>query len=257
MLSLLHAPTGFSAPALRPTVAPAAVSMRVSEALPFLEAPPQLDGSMAGDIVSNQQRNPTLIFFPRLWPDASPGPARREPGLRRLVCHAVPPCPQGFDPLNLSGMYSLDYLREAEIKHGRICMLAFVGYLTTDGGIWAPGAPHVGSLEAHDVTVKTGHMLLLLFALAIPESLSYVAIAEMMSGQSDRRPGDYGIGWRFCKPGDKITQEKYKLAEITHCRAAMLGFAGMVTQSAKLGMAGLDSGFPYVGGIEYTPSLLS
>jgi hypothetical protein len=187
--------------------------MRVSEALPFLEAPPQLDGSMAGDI--------------------------------------------GFDPLNLSGMYSLDYLREAEIKHGRICMLAFVGYLTTDGGIWAPGAPHVGSLEAHDVTVKTGHMLLLLFALAIPESLSYVAIAEMMSGQSDRRPGDYGIGWRFCKPGDKITQEKYKLAEITHCRAAMLGFAGMVTQSAKLGMAGLDSGFPYVGGIEYTPSLLS
>ena len=63
MLSLLHAPTGFSAPALRPTVAPAAVSMRVSEALPFLEAPPQLDGSMAGDIVSNQQRNPTLIFF--------------------------------------------------------------------------------------------------------------------------------------------------------------------------------------------------
>ena len=78
-------------------------------------------------------------------------------------------------------------------------MLAFVGYLATDGGIYAPGAPHVSSFEAHDVTVKTGHMLLLLIAIAIPEGLAYTAIAEMMSGESDRKPGDYGIGWRFCK----------------------------------------------------------
>jgi len=163
----------------------------------------------------------------------------------------------GFDPLNLSGMYSLDWMREAEVKHGRICMLAVFGYLATDGGIWAPGAPHVGSFEAHDVTVKTGHMLMLLFVIAIPESLSYVAIAEMMSGQSDRKPGDYGIGWRFCKPDDTKTQEKYKLAEITHCRAAMLGFAGMVTQSAKLGMAGEYAGYPYIGGFDDLLSMSS
>merc|ERR1712072_1168026 len=109
-------------------------------------------------------------------------------------------------------MGSLDWMREAELKHGRICMLATLGYVTTDGGIYAPGAPHVSSFEAHDATVKTGHMLLLLFVLAIPESLSYSAIHEMMSGESDRKPGDYGIGWRFCKPGDTKTQEKYKLA---------------------------------------------
>ena len=56
------------------------------------------------------------------------------------------------------------------------------------------------------------------------------------------------------QPDDLKTQEKYKLAEITHCRAAMLGFAGMVTQSAKLGMAGLPSGFPYVGDINMAMS---
>ena len=88
---------------------------------------------------------------------------------------------------------------QAEIKHGRICQLAWAGWLFVDGGNLAPGAPHVTSLEAHDTTVKTGHMLLLLFAIAIPEALSYNAISEMMSGQSDRKPGDYGIGWRFCK----------------------------------------------------------
>jgi len=207
MLHLAAAPMGFSAaPALRPTLAAAPITMRQSEALPFLEAPPQLDGSMAGDV--------------------------------------------GFDPLNLSGYYSLDWMREAEIKHGRICMLAFLGYLAVDGGVLAPGAPQVSSFEAHDVTVKTGHMLLLLILIAIPEGLAYTAIQEMMSGESDRKPGDYGIGWKFCKPGDTATQEKYKLAEITHCRAAMLGFAGMVTQSAKLGMAGEYAGYPYIGGFE-------
>ena len=53
MLSLASAAMGFApvAPALRSAVAPATVQMRQSEALPFLEAPPQLDGSMAGDVV--------------------------------------------------------------------------------------------------------------------------------------------------------------------------------------------------------------
>ena len=105
---------------------------------------------------------------------------------------------QGFDPLNLSGYYSIKYLREvcaaiwtlslflsvrfglrvaervatgsvlapqAEVKHGRICMLATLGFVATDNGIWAPGAPHVSSLAAHDATVKSGHMLFLLFVL--------------------------------------------------------------------------------------------
>ena len=134
-------------------------------------------------------------------------------------------------------------------------MLAWSGFLFVDGGNYAPGAPHVSSVDAHDVTVKSGHMLLLLFAIAIPEALSYNAIGEMMSGQSDRKPGDYGIGWRFCGPDDTALQEKYKLAEITHCRAAMLAFAGVVTQSAKLQAEGLPTGFPYTGGFEISGGL--
>ena len=51
-LSFCALPLSFQAPALAPRVAPAGVSMRQSEALPFLEAPPQLDGTMAGDVVS-------------------------------------------------------------------------------------------------------------------------------------------------------------------------------------------------------------
>ena len=60
----------------------------------------------------------------------------------------------------------------------------------------------------------------------------------MMSGETDRAPGDYGIPPRFCK--DAATLEKYKLQEITHGRAAMLGFSGMVTAAALT-----EKGFPY------------
>lgn len=199
-LSIVSASSGYAGPMplVRPTVQP--TMMAKSKALPFLEAPPQLDGSMAGDV--------------------------------------------GFDPLGLSSYYSLDYMREAEIKHGRVCMLATLGYATVDAGVLAPGAPKVSSVMAHDTCVKSGHMLMLLFTVAIFESLSYTAIAEMMSGASDRKPGDYGIGWKFCKPGDTETQERYALAEITHGRAAMMGFAGMVTQSALHP----DVGFPYASG---------
>ena len=56
------------------------------------------------------------------------------------------------------------------------------------------------------------------------------------------------------QPDDTATQEKYKLAEITHCRAAMLGFAGMVTQSSLLGLAGKPSGFPYIGDFDMAMS---
>jgi len=148
---------------------------------------------------------------------------------------------EGFDPLNIGGMYNIKWMREAELKHGRVCMLAWLGYVLVDLGFTAPGAPRgISSLAAHDVTVKSGHMLFLLFVVGIFEALSYNAIAEMLSGQTDRQPGDYGIPYRYCRPGDTATQEKYRLQEIVHGRAAMLGFSGMVTASALKGI-----GFPY------------
>lgn len=145
---------------------------------------------------------------------------------------------KGFDPLGLSDYYSIDWLREAELKHGRVCMLAATGFVFVDLGFRAPGAPDVGSLAAHDVTVKSGHMLLLLGVVGIFEAVSYNAISEMMSGETDRKAGDYGLGAGFKK--DPIKFAKYQEQEMAHCRAAMLGFSGMVTGSALNNM-----GFPY------------
>jgi len=165
-----------------------------SKALPFLEAPANLDGSMVGD--------------------------------------------NGFDPLGLSAAGNVKWMREAELKHGRIAMLAWAGYVAVDLGWRAPGAPACTSLEAHDITVASGFMNLLLGLVGVFEALSYNAVAETMRGETDREPGNFYLdpfGWAA---GDKA--ERMKLAEIVHCRLGMLAFSGVVTQSALKGLA-----FPY------------
>eukprot|EP00612_Vaucheria_litorea_P002906 CAMPEP_0171460838 /NCGR_PEP_ID=MMETSP0945-20130129/5549_1 /TAXON_ID=109269 /ORGANISM="Vaucheria litorea, Strain CCMP2940" /LENGTH=272 /DNA_ID=CAMNT_0011987111 /DNA_START=113 /DNA_END=931 /DNA_ORIENTATION=+ len=38
----------------------------------------------------------------------------------------------GFDPLSLATTFDISWLRAAELKHGRVCMLAIVGFLTPE-----------------------------------------------------------------------------------------------------------------------------
>ena len=84
--------------------------MAKSKALPFLEQPAHLDGSMAGDV--------------------------------------------GFDPLGLGSAYNMKWMREAELKHGRMCQLAWLGYVAVDLGIKFPGEKYaaLSSFTAHEGT---------------------------------------------------------------------------------------------------------
>lgn len=61
-----------------------------------------------------------------------------------------------FDPLGLGAKGDLIWLREAELKHGRLAMLAVVGYIAVDMGIHFPASQFEGlsSLTAHDAAVK-------------------------------------------------------------------------------------------------------
>ena len=90
MLSIVSAASAFSGP--MPMARPAVQPMMVekSAAIPFLKKPPALDGSMPGDV--------------------------------------------GFDPLGFSTTITelggdLNYVREAELMHGRQAMLAVVGFV--------------------------------------------------------------------------------------------------------------------------------
>merc|ERR1712216_610413 len=71
----------------------------------------------------------------------------------------------GFDPMGLSTPQNIKWMREAELKHGRMCMLAWTGYVAVDLGLRFPGARYaeLNSFNAHDVVAKKELFLLLLW----------------------------------------------------------------------------------------------
>jgi len=146
----------------------------------------------------------------------------------------------GFDPWQLSTPSNIKWMREAELKHGRLCQLAWAGWVAVDLGIKFPGDKYaaLSSFTAHDATARYELFLLILLVGSF-ETIQFTQVYQMTEGSLDRAPGDFGFDpLGLLTPA---TTEKYKLAELTHGRLAMLAFSGVVTQSA-LG----HPDFPYV-----------
>ncbi|KAJ1489890.1 light harvesting complex protein 5 precursor, partial [Baffinella frigidus] len=142
----------------------------------------------------------------------------------------------GFDPLGFSEIFDLKVLREAELKHGRIAMLATLGWLVQektvlpffDKAIPPPSLPPF-LITAHDNLVKSGGMSQILLWTSFLEIFGGIACFATIQGR--REPGDFGfdpLGLSLGKNEGKF--EQYQLAEIKHSRLAMLAFSGMVHQ---------------------------
>jgi len=145
----------------------------------------------------------------------------------------------GFDPLGFTEVLPLEWLREAEIKHCRVAMLAFVGFIFTDF-YTLPGFEYT-TLEAHDACVASGAMSQLLLWIGLLEFVGANAISQTLRG-SGREAGDFGfdpIGFGSDPAKLKMMQEK----ELANGRLAMFAFGGVVTQSVLTG-----NSFPYLFG---------
>lgn len=203
MSVVTSAAASFQAPAALNTAHHAAarsmVTMKKSEALPFMESPEHLEG-MVGNV--------------------------------------------GFDPMGLSTPQNIKWMREAELKHGRMSMLAWTGYVMVDLGMKFPGEKYAAltSYTAHEATAKY-ELLLLLLWVGTFETIGFSQIYAMMDGDSDREAGDFGFDPLKLLPGN---EEQYKLAELTHGRAGMLAFSAVITQSALPDNFGFgNENFPY------------
>merc|ERR1719379_953679 len=99
-----------------------------------------------------------------------------------------------FDPWGLSTPQNIKWLREAELKHGRICQLAWAGYVAVDLGIKFPGEKYAAltSWTAHEGTATYELFYLLLF-VGTAETIGFSQIYSMMDGSLDRAPGDFGF----------------------------------------------------------------
>ena len=143
-------------------------------------------------------------------------------------------------------------MREAELKHSRVAMLAWFGWLATDGAFGVtlrfPGELYsVDSIptayEAHNVLVGQGSMGFLLLAVGFVEFCTAAVLVQVAGGETDRDAGDYKLDpLQFLKGKTEDEVKKMKTREIANGRLAMLAFGGVATQTA------LEAGnhaFPY------------
>jgi len=106
---------------------------------------------------------------------------------------------KGFDPLGVTDALPVYFVREAELKHGRVCMLATVGWIATDLGLRFPGEiyQNVSTIQAHDAMVDEGQMLPFLGAVMVAEVYGAWLFYTGFIGDIDRSAGDYFVGKQF------------------------------------------------------------
>mmetsp|Transcript_33054 Transcript_33054/g.37580 ORF Transcript_33054/g.37580 Transcript_33054/m.37580 type:complete len:199 (+) Transcript_33054:26-622(+) len=139
--------------------------------------------------------------------------------------------PIGFwDPLNFcedGDAEKFERYRYVELKHGRICMLAFLGEVTTRAGIHLPGqVDYAGDTfdsipngwAAIGALPKEGVVQLLLF-------VGFLELFIMKDITGGEFPGDFrndwiDYGWDTFDPAE---QESKRAIELANGRGAMMG----------------------------------
>lgn len=153
--------------------------------------------------------------------------------------------PTGFwDPAKLSSGISqekFDSYRLAELKHGRVCMLAVLGYVATETyhfpGDIAPGIPFD--------SIPTGYA-----AIAAVPLLGWLQIIWTVGIiETTGNLGNFDIGYLNLEPEEYF---KRQTQELQHGRLAMLAFVELLrhdTQTLAGNTDGLDrliSGLPFI-----------
>mmetsp|Transcript_19186 Transcript_19186/g.24895 ORF Transcript_19186/g.24895 Transcript_19186/m.24895 type:complete len:208 (+) Transcript_19186:71-694(+) len=144
----------------------------------------------------------------------------------------------GFDPFGFAESFDIRYLREAEIKNGRVAMMAIAGIAFQElglRGIFATGPEwqHGNPIKAA-VSVPPYAWATLITLSGIVEYVSNNGkMTYMTMFEDDREPGAFGFDpLKFMTDSNA---EEYKLKEITHCRAAMIAVGGIIHHSFVTG----------------------
>merc|ERR1712176_916923 len=150
-----------------------------------------------------------------------------------------------FDPLGLAEKATEATLlryREAEITHGRVAMLAFIGFLVgekVEGSSFLFDASIKGPAITHLSQVPTLFWLLLVLSIGYTEinraQVAFVDPSVVPTGQQglmrkDHFPGDIGFDPLSLKPEDPEEFNTMVTKELQHGRLAMLAAAGFMAQ---------------------------
>jgi len=151
-----------------------------------------------------------------------------------------------FDPVGFCSEDGLTegrlcFYREVELKHGRVAMLASLGFLV--GEQFHPlfgGDIDVPSYLAFQQTPLQAFWPAVVTAIAIPEVFSVFSFNSPLGGQpwsirSDREAGDLGFDPLGLKPTDAKEFKDMQTKELNNGRLAMIAAAGMIAQELASG----------------------
>jgi len=199
-----------------------------------------------GQLSSQNSRTPTLCYAEAAAPAATTAPpggsAATNTALAGMVGGVMKGDPMpgegAWDPLGLSNIHGMiqgsehagvfpspQWMREAEIKHGRVAMLAFTGALFQEYGMHFDGTlagqyyeKGVNAFEATPSAFATNPagMAQILLAIGLTEGVTFPEGA--WAGTMKREPGD--LGYRVMRKNDVMEEQQIK--ELKNGRAAML-----------------------------------
>jgi light-harvesting complex I chlorophyll a/b binding protein 1 len=181
------------------------IAAEKSASLPFMNRPPLLDGSMAGDV--------------------------------------------GFDPLGLSNIddvgIDLYWLREAEVKHARVAMLAVVGILQVEIFGPAPGCEAATAKCQMDSfwQIWGSHPQYIAFGLIMITIIETISGIAATSGREsgERAPGDFGLDPLGFGQGDPEKFARLQAQEIANGRLAMWAAAGELMQGCSTHQGAIEN----------------
>jgi len=147
----------------------------------------------------------------------------------------------GFDPLGFAEIYDIKWMREAEIKHGRVAMLATIGYTYPEAPWFIQAFP--GDAYSHSNPIKAALAVppeawaqVVLFCGVMEWSLNNgnMTLLTMFNAPGGRKtPGDFG--WDPMGLMSPANEDRMKMRELQHGRLAMIAIGGMIHGSFVTG----------------------
>jgi len=144
--------------------------------------------------------------------------------------------PIGFwDPLGMVdgvNQERFDQLRYTEIKHGRVAMLAFLGFVVQEAGIRLPGDIDFSGTSFASIPAGAGALsavpkggLVQLFAFVLV--LEFIMRDNSGDGEfiGDFRSGTIDFGWDTFDEEEKMSK---RAIELNNGRAAQMGILGLM-----------------------------
>jgi len=155
----------------------------------------------------------------------------------------------GFDPLGLSNIddvgIDLYWLREAEVKHARVAMIAVLGILHVEIFGPAPGCEMATTKCQMDAfwEIWNAHPQYIAFGIIMITIIETFSGIATTSGREsgERAPGDFGLDPLGYGKGDPDKFKRLQAQEIANGRLAMWAAAGLLVQGCSTHQGGIEN----------------